>query len=167
MSGTLGGGAGGPLIAGYSIPIKHQEQHHENACWATCLAMVLKWAGEDFTKEAIFTDAPNIIPEYRYGDTATLTETNYMSNKITKGKVTFQSIEREIFRKADAEYWIAYINKFKPILFSMNNHCRILMGYNGVGQLLILDPAKETKTQPEPMGIGVFRQGAMDVRVMK
>jgi hypothetical protein len=51
-------------------------------------------------------------------------------------------------------------------MFSLGNHCRILAGYNGLGQLIIFDPAKASDTQPEPMGIGVFSRTAADVWVM-
>lgn len=162
------GSQDGVFIAGYAIPIRHKKQHHQNACWATCLAMILEWAGfNDCTKEFIFDDAgPKIIPEYRYGDTATLAEIGYLSKKLTNNRVTFTRVDLSTVRDKDTFFWCSYINQFRPILFSMNNHCRILVGYNGVGQFLILDPAKESQEQPESMGIMTFRANVTDISIM-
>ncbi len=167
MSSTWGEVKGGPLIAGYCIPIRHQKQHHENACWATCLAMIFQWSDVSVPKEKIFTEAKDILQDYDYGQVATLAEANKVAKKLSDGKISFEQIDIDVVRKKDSFYWIAYINLFKPILFSMDNHCRILMGYNGSGQLLIMDPAKDSKDEPEPIGIRVFSEKAKDVWVMK
>ncbi|MFT5548118.1 MAG: hypothetical protein ACI9CO_000030 [Candidatus Azotimanducaceae bacterium] len=60
------------------------------------------------------------------------------------------------------------INNYKPTLTTIGNHCRILLGYNGVGQLIVMDPSphKEQKNQPEAIGIRMIQDNCTDAWVM-
>lgn len=147
MSGTLGK-QGEVLIAGFQIPLRHLQQHHPNACWATCLAMIFAWRGMGEDQHTIFTKAPTLNSEYRYGDMAAPNEVKFFSKKLSDTVVTFSDIPKETLSRATDDEWIAVLNRFKPVLFVATNHLRILMGYNGVGHLLFLDPAAPAGSQP-------------------
>jgi ABC-type bacteriocin/lantibiotic exporter with double-glycine peptidase domain len=163
--GTLGGGNGGPFIAGFCIPIRHQEQEQKYDCWATCLAMIFQWKGVEFTREQILLAAPHHIPNYTYGEMASAAETNRVAKRLSKDVVSFEKVDNPKTQTAD--FWMQHINKFKPTITTINNHCRIIMGYNGVGQLIILDPGRKSSTQPEPMGIKFIQTHCIDAWVMK
>lgn len=156
MSGTT------PL--GFSIPIVQQQQHHENACWATCLAMIFKWAGVAVTKEEIFNAGPRLLSDYSYGEVASLAEANKVGVKLSNGSVSFKRLDLAKVQKSKADDWIRYINVFRPVLFSLGNHCRILMGYQPVeaNGLLYLDPGDDAGSPPRPLGIGQFTSKVAD-----
>ena len=163
---TLGGGNGGPLIGGFCIPIRLQHQREKNDCWAACLAMIFKWQGIGISCEQIFTAAPLHIPEYSYGQMATGAEVNRVSKRMTDQKITFSQIDA--IRSRNSDYWMQHINKYKPVLTTIGNHCRILLGYNGLGQLIVMDPSphKSPKNQPEPIGIQFLQNNCTDAWVM-
>ncbi len=165
-AGAVGGGGGGPLIAGFCIPIRHQHQQEQNDCWAACLAMIFKWKGIGLTREQIFTSAPQHIPSYSYGEMASGAEVNRVAKRLTDNAVSFTRVTNINTRNAD--YWIQHINLFKPVLTTIGNHCRILMGYNGLGQLVVMDPNphKAPGGQPEPIGIRFMQDNCTDAWVM-
>ncbi|WP_158658186.1 papain-like cysteine protease family protein [Agarilytica rhodophyticola] len=167
MSVSLPTTPGGPFIGGFRIPIRHLKQKHDNDCWATCLAMIFRWRGVAITSDEIFTRAPEFIPGgYQYGQQATNAEANRVAKKLTDGAISFSPIDNP--KSKNADYWMQHLNKYKPVLTSINNHARVLVGYNGAGQLLILDPdpRKDSNQQPEIIGIGVMQRLLMSAWVM-
>lgn len=164
-SATIGGG--GPLTAGFCIPIRHQHQREKNDCWAACLAMIYKWRGIGLSCQEIFSAAPSHLPEYSFGEMATGAEVNRVSKRLTAGGVQFAVVENVGARNTD--YWMQHVNKYKPVLTTIGNHCRIIVGYNGVGQLVVMDPNphKTPKDQPEPIGIAFLQQNCTEAWVMQ
>ena len=164
MPNTINIEPNGVFTAGFQIPVRHEAQQLANDCWATCLSMIFTWKGVSISRQEILTKAVSIIPGgYQYGQQATLAETNYLAKKLTGGAVSFSRLENtSSFRFDD---WAQHFNKYKPVLTSMNNHCRILMGYNGVGQIAVLDPSPRYKG-PIVAGIGYLQKELRDAWVL-
>jgi hypothetical protein len=114
MSATLDIRHDGVIIAGFCIPIRHVQQRYANDCWATCLGMIFQWKQINIDREAIFTAGPLHIPQYTYGQMATLAEANRVSRKLSDEKVKFSSVSNEAVRASNADTWIQYI-KYKRV----------------------------------------------------
>lgn len=155
---------GRKFVGGYSIPIRLRNQQRMNDCWAACAGMILDWQGF-VSNHADILARGNAIGHLLGQDSPLSTaEIARVIKTLSGGDIQFARVEEPKTRNAD--FWIQHINLHKPILTSMNNHCRIIMGYNGHGQFAVLDPHPD-QTGPIVGDIAYLRQHLMDAYVMR
>jgi hypothetical protein len=152
------------MVAGYQIPIKHRKQQHDNDCWAACSGMILEWKGFVVTHTRILAEGNKVGDLMGQDSPLSTAETGRVIKNLSSGTVQFTRVDSP--RTKNADFWIQHLNQHKPVLTSMGNHCRIIMGYNGEGQFAVMDP-NPMHSGPIVGNIQYLQANLMDAFVMR